>query len=109
MSESDSREDVHDLAREWKEIADIDPMWAILSRPDKKHSKWTDEEFYVTGREEFDEAIALVEGFKSNFSSVAVKSGTVHLRRDFQGPLKTFNAHTSLVRRVRPAQIFAKL
>jgi SAM-dependent methyltransferase len=32
-----------------------------LSRPDKKHSKWSVEEFYATGREEIDEAIALVE------------------------------------------------
>ncbi len=57
----DSSENVHHLAREWNEIADIDPMWAILSRPDKKHSKWSVEEFYATGREEIDEAIALVE------------------------------------------------
>jgi SAM-dependent methyltransferase len=61
MSESASSDNVHDLAREWNEIAEIDPMWAILSRPDKKHSKWTTEEFYATGREEIDEAIALVE------------------------------------------------
>jgi 2-polyprenyl-3-methyl-5-hydroxy-6-metoxy-1,4-benzoquinol methylase len=61
MSEGDSSENVHDLAREWNEIAEIDPMWAILSRPDKKHSKWSVEEFFATGREEIDEAIALVE------------------------------------------------
>lgn len=71
MPADDSSANVHDLAREWNEIADIDPMWAILSRPDKKHSKWTVEEFYVTGREEIDEAIALVESFgvELNWSS----------------------------------------
>jgi SAM-dependent methyltransferase len=68
MSEGDSSENVHDLAREWNEIAEIDPMWAILSRPDKKHSKWSAEEFYATGREEIDAAIALVES-----SDVALK------------------------------------
>jgi 2-polyprenyl-3-methyl-5-hydroxy-6-metoxy-1,4-benzoquinol methylase len=61
MSDSDSSENVNDLAREWNEIADVDPMWAILSRPDKKHSKWSAEEFFATGRDEIDAAIALVE------------------------------------------------
>jgi 2-polyprenyl-3-methyl-5-hydroxy-6-metoxy-1,4-benzoquinol methylase len=61
MSDGDASDKVHDLAQEWNEIAEVDPMWAILSRPDKKHSKWSAEEFYETGREEIDAAVALVE------------------------------------------------
>jgi len=63
MSDMESTDSVQQLAQEWNDIADVDPMWAVLSQPDKKHSNWTPEEFYATGDSEIDRAISLVEGY----------------------------------------------
>jgi SAM-dependent methyltransferase len=39
-------------ARDWEEMAAIDPLWAILSAPEKRFGKWQLEEFFRTGEEE---------------------------------------------------------
>lgn len=39
-------------ARDWEEMAAIDPLWAILSSPEKRFGKWELSEFLSTGREE---------------------------------------------------------
>lgn len=39
-------------ARDWEEMAAIDPLWAILSSPEKRFGKWGLDEFLSTGREE---------------------------------------------------------
>jgi ubiquinone/menaquinone biosynthesis C-methylase UbiE len=38
--------------REWEDLAEIDPMWAILSNPGKRGGGWQDEEFNESGRAE---------------------------------------------------------
>jgi ubiquinone/menaquinone biosynthesis C-methylase UbiE len=38
------------LGNNWDELAKADPLWAILTRPDKKDNKWQIEEFFDTGR-----------------------------------------------------------
>ncbi len=39
-------------ARDWEEMAAIDPLWAILSEPEKRFRNWGLEEFLSTGGEE---------------------------------------------------------
>src|SRR5690349_3334689 len=39
-------------ARDWEEMAALDPLWAIISEPGKRFGKWELEEFLRTGREE---------------------------------------------------------
>lgn len=39
-------------ARDWEEMAAIDPLWAILSSPEKRFGNWELNEFLRTGEEE---------------------------------------------------------
>ncbi len=41
-----------DLQRAWNEAGYADPLWAVLSHPDKRGNKWVLEEFLATGVEE---------------------------------------------------------
>ena len=36
----------------WDTLAQIDPMWAVLSEPDKRGNRWDRGEFFYTGRQE---------------------------------------------------------
>jgi SAM-dependent methyltransferase len=40
--------------REWDEIGSLDPLWAILSAPEKRYGSWDVEEFLDTGRREIE-------------------------------------------------------
>jgi len=40
--------------REWEDLGEIDPLWAILSAPGRKFGKWDLEEFFRTGEAEID-------------------------------------------------------
>jgi SAM-dependent methyltransferase len=39
-------------ARDWEEMAKLDPLWAILSTPEKRFGNWDLEEFLRTGEQE---------------------------------------------------------
>ena len=39
-------------ARDWEEMASLDPCWAILSAPDKRFGKWNIDEFLRSGEDE---------------------------------------------------------
>jgi trans-aconitate methyltransferase len=39
-------------ARDWEEMAAIDPLWAIMSDPEKRFGNWDINEFLRTGQEE---------------------------------------------------------
>jgi len=41
--------DIRALQKNWNELGRTDPLWAILSYPDKKGGKWNIEEFFKTG------------------------------------------------------------
>jgi SAM-dependent methyltransferase len=45
----------------WEDWARADPLWAILSVPDKTHGRWDREEFFATGRTEIRQLMAEVE------------------------------------------------
>lgn len=36
----------------WETLAEKDPMWAVLSKPEKLGGRWDEEEFYATGEAE---------------------------------------------------------
>ncbi len=38
-----------DLQATWEALGERDPLWAILSNPDKKGRRWTNDEFFATG------------------------------------------------------------
>ena len=41
----------------WERLAQIDPLWAVLSEPDKKGRAWDVDEFFATGQHEIDSLI----------------------------------------------------
>ena len=45
---------MHRQQQDWDEIATVDPLWAILSAPQKLNRAWDVEEFLETGRQEID-------------------------------------------------------
>lgn len=42
----------------WDELADVDPFWAVLSRPERQFGHWDLEEFFATGAAEVEEVLA---------------------------------------------------
>jgi ubiquinone/menaquinone biosynthesis C-methylase UbiE len=40
------------LAKQWSILGEADPLWAILTVPDKQGGKWETEEFFESGRAE---------------------------------------------------------
>jgi SAM-dependent methyltransferase len=45
------------VSNSWESLAKHDPLWAILSNPDKKNNKWKMDEFMDTGTGEINELI----------------------------------------------------
>jgi SAM-dependent methyltransferase len=45
-------------AHDWNELAQLDPLWAVLADPRKKKNGWTLEEFLATGEAEVSAALA---------------------------------------------------
>lgn len=44
--------------RDWQDLAEMDPMWAILSSPGKQHGGWDTAEFLASGRSEIADVMA---------------------------------------------------
>jgi SAM-dependent methyltransferase len=44
--------DLNQLKKNWDEFGKTDPLWAILTFPDRKGGKWDPEEFFASGRRE---------------------------------------------------------
>jgi SAM-dependent methyltransferase len=38
--------------RDWEELARLDPMWAVVSAPDRRFGRWDTDEFFATGERE---------------------------------------------------------
>ena len=43
--------------REWEELAELDPLWAVLSDPDRAGGRWPLAEFFATGEGEVSGAL----------------------------------------------------
>jgi SAM-dependent methyltransferase len=46
---------------DWEELAEFDPLWAVLTRPDKRGGRWDRDEFLSTGETEIAEVLAGAE------------------------------------------------
>lgn len=53
--------ELRDLQRHWDAFGKTDPMWAVLTSPDKKHGRWDPDEFFRTGQDEIAKTLALLE------------------------------------------------
>ena len=57
------------LRRHWNEYGKRDPLWAILTTPDKKGNRWSIDEFLQTGRDEIAQLMAYLEGRRITVAS----------------------------------------
>ena len=48
------------LRRTWDHLGEVDPLWAILSSPDKRGNRWDVERFFTEGHRVIEELIAVV-------------------------------------------------
>lgn len=49
------------IGKNWESLAKTDPMWAILSDPNKKGNKWDLNDFLATGEKEIGDLISYIE------------------------------------------------
>lgn len=50
-----------ELQKDWDQFGKTDPLWSILTAPDKKGNKWEIGDFFDTGRKEIDSIMKYVE------------------------------------------------
>ncbi len=64
------------LRKNWEHFGKTDPMWSIITNPDKKGNKWKKEEFFETGVREIDAVMKYIKPFEqANFRSKALDFG----------------------------------
>ncbi|HLJ97872.1 MAG TPA: methyltransferase domain-containing protein [Gemmataceae bacterium] len=44
--------ELKEVQRHWDAFGKTDPLWAIMTRPDKRHGRWKAAEFFASGEEE---------------------------------------------------------
>jgi ubiquinone/menaquinone biosynthesis C-methylase UbiE len=50
--------DLHELQENWDKFGEVDPLWAIVSRPNMKDNKWDIDEFFASGEREVEILLA---------------------------------------------------
>ena len=58
--------DIKDLQKNWNQFGKMDPLWSILTSPDKKGNKWDIHEFLATGEGEIYAAMEYLKSLGSN-------------------------------------------
>lgn len=61
MGDGTPVEGLERTAATWERLAQRDPLWAVLVRPDKRGGRWSPEEFYATGEREIEALMTYVE------------------------------------------------
>ena len=49
---------------EWEELAAVDPLWAILSDPERRGGRWQLDEFFRTGEADAEHALSVASEFE---------------------------------------------
>ncbi len=52
--------ELDDLRQHWEVFGQTDPLWAVLTSPDKRHGKWNLDDFFHSGEVEIDRVLARV-------------------------------------------------
>jgi SAM-dependent methyltransferase len=60
---------------DWERLAEVDPLWAVLTQPDKRGKRWDREEFLATGEAEVAEVLAAAERWLPNVRRRALDFG----------------------------------
>jgi SAM-dependent methyltransferase len=54
---------LHRHKQDWEELAEFDPFWAVLTRRDRKNSRWDPQEFFALGESEVSVVLEESRGF----------------------------------------------
>jgi hypothetical protein len=57
---------IDQLKQNWEAFGRRDPLWAILTQPDKKGGKWQAEEFFCRGKQEIDGVLDYLKSLPLN-------------------------------------------
>lgn len=80
--------EIAELRRNWEAWGRLDPMWAVLTDPDKRGGRWDPEEFFASGRVEVDHVLSLARPSKWNRAldfGCGVGRASQALARHFKG------------------------
>jgi len=55
--------------KDWEELGQLDPLWAILNNSDKKYGKWDIDDFFETGKIEINDLISKAKNYRLPFSN----------------------------------------
>jgi ubiquinone/menaquinone biosynthesis C-methylase UbiE len=67
--------DLKELKSNWEEFGRQDPLWAVLTNPDKKGNKWNAKEFFVSGENEINSVFEYLEALNIHVSGRALDFG----------------------------------
>jgi SAM-dependent methyltransferase len=56
--------EIKELQQHWDAFGKSDPLWAVLTSPDKKGNKWDADEFFAHGRQEIDDIMRHLDSLK---------------------------------------------
>src|SRR5438552_7766580 len=47
--------------RDWNELGELDPFWAVLSDPTRQFGRWESKEFFETGEAEIEQLLSMAK------------------------------------------------
>jgi hypothetical protein len=57
--------------QDWERLAEVDPLWAVLTAPDRKGGGWNEADFFATGEDEVAAVLGNAERLGSSTSAAA--------------------------------------
>jgi SAM-dependent methyltransferase len=63
------------VERQWTKLGEQDPMWAILTEPEKRSGQWEEKEFFETGVREIEEVLRIAESVATVRFETAIDFG----------------------------------
>jgi hypothetical protein len=73
--------DIKKLKTTWNKLGEIDPLWAVLTHPEKKGGRWDTSEFFETGVREVSDLIDHLAEVERSVGGKALDFGCGSLRR----------------------------
>jgi ubiquinone/menaquinone biosynthesis C-methylase UbiE len=58
--------DLQKLQRNWEGFAQVDPLWAVLTDPEKEDRRWETSDFFATGKREIETVLRYLESLNIN-------------------------------------------
>ena len=65
-----SKSKLSDIQYNWEGFAHDDPMWAILTRPNKRYKGWEHDDFFATGKKQIHHLFGELKAKKISFNTV---------------------------------------